>query len=228
MGSADERGFPTGNPQKRSPRWVLVLFLLLAGVVGAGVGLRVARVDAWALLLGCTTTPASVRHGPEAWATAIERPGLPNLHRVSADLYRGAQPTAEGMQELKKLGVRTVVNLRALHSDRDEIGDTGLAHEEISFKAWHPEDEDVVRFLRIVTDRSSTPVFVHCQYGSDRTGTMCAVYRIVVQGWSKEEALAEMTQGGFGFHEGWQNLADYINGLDVSRLRREAGISVSP
>jgi len=158
----------------------------------------------------------------------MERPGLPNLHRVSADLYRGAQPTAEGMQELKKLGVRTVVSLRVFHTDHDEIGDTGLAHEEISFKTWHPEDEDVVRFLRIVTDRNRTPVFVHCQHGSDRTGTMCAVYRIVVQGWSKEDALAEMTQGGFGFHEGWENLTDYVNGLDVDRLRREAGLSPSP
>ncbi|GAF98053.1 unnamed protein product, partial [marine sediment metagenome] len=35
------------------------------------------------------------------WATAIERPGLPNFHKVSDSLYRGAQPTAEGFRELK-------------------------------------------------------------------------------------------------------------------------------
>ena len=68
------------------------------------------------------------------WATASEKPGLPNLHRVTDDLYRGAQPSAEGMRQLKKMGVRTVVNLRSFHSDRDEIGDTGLAYEHIYMK----------------------------------------------------------------------------------------------
>lgn len=213
---------------KGRSRWVLVVLLFLAAALGTGVLLQVAGVDLWALLVARTTSPAPVGHAPKGWATVMERPGLPNLHQVSADLYRGAQPTAEGMRELKKLGVRTVVSLRVFHSDSDEIGDTDLAYEEISFKAWHPEDEDVVRFLRIVTDKSRTPVFVHCEYGADRTGTMCAVYRIVVQGWSKEEAVSEMTQGGFGFHEGWQNLADYVKGLEVDRLRREAGITVSP
>ena len=46
------------------------------------------------------------------WAERIELPGLPNLHKVSDDLYRGAQPTAEGMRQLKKIGIKTVVNLR--------------------------------------------------------------------------------------------------------------------
>lgn len=114
---------------------------------------------------GCSVT----EHEVEASSTPVNRPGLPNLHKVSPVLYRGAQPTAEGMRELKKLGIRTVVNLRWLHSDRDEIGDTGLAYEEISMKSWHPEDEDVARFLRIVTDPDRTPVFIHCQHGADRT-----------------------------------------------------------
>ena len=90
-------------------------------------------------------------------------------------------------------------------------------------KAWHPEREDAVLFLRIVTDPNRTPVLVHCQYGADRTGTMCAIYRIVVQKWPKEEAIREMTEGGFGFHEVWSNLPTWIDELDVEALRKEAG-----
>jgi hypothetical protein len=56
------------------------------------------------------------------------------------------------MQNLKEKGVATVVNLRSFHSDLDEIGETGLACEYIYMKAWHPEREDIVRFLQIVTD----------------------------------------------------------------------------
>ncbi|MFW6163091.1 MAG: hypothetical protein ACODAJ_10005, partial [Planctomycetota bacterium] len=77
--------------------------------------------------------PTELPPQPRQWATPIDKPGLPNLHQVSEDLYRGAQPTAEGMRQLKAMGVRTVINLRKLHSDRDEIGDTGLAYEHIYF-----------------------------------------------------------------------------------------------
>jgi len=158
------------------------------------------------------------------WAKPIEAEGVPNCHKVSDDLYRGAQPSEEGMKQLEKFGIKTVINLRAFHSDRDELKDANLGSEHISAKPWHPEDEDVVRFLRIVTDKSRTPVFVHCRYGADRTGTMCAIYRIAVQGWSKDEAIEEMTKGNFGFHEIWDNLVEYIRGLDIEKIRQEAGI----
>ena len=162
---------------------------------------------------------------PATWAHALDLPGAPNLHKVSGDLYRGAQPSAEGMEQLEKLGVKTVVNLRSLHSDRDEISDTGLAYEHIRMKTWDPETEDVVRFLRIVTDSNCTPVFVHCQRGADRTGMMCAVYRIAVQGWNGDEAMEEMSKGGFGFYSGWQDLVDYVLELDVDEIKRRAGLS---
>ena len=151
-----------------------------------------------------------------------------NFHKVTRELYRGAQPTAEGMRELAKMGVKTVVNLRSFHSDRDEIGETSLAYEHIYMKTWHPEDEEVVRFLQIVGNADRTPVFVHCQRGADRTGLMCAVYRIVVQGWSKEEALCEMTQGPFDYHPIWRRMVQFVEELDVERIRRRAGLQDSP
>jgi tyrosine-protein phosphatase SIW14 len=158
------------------------------------------------------------------WAVPLEGPGLHNVHQVSRHLYRGAQPSAEGMRHLSRIGIKTIVNLRALHSDRDEIGGLPLAYEHIRMNAWHPEDEDVLRFLKIVTDAKKTPVFVHCQYGADRTGTMCAIYRILVSGWTKEDAIKEMTEGGFGYHTIWKKLIRYIRELDVDRIRRKAGL----
>jgi protein tyrosine/serine phosphatase len=170
---------------------------------------------------GAETSPA---HRPTHWAKPIQMEGVPNLHKVSDTLYRSAQPSAEGMKRLKVIGIETIVNLRSFHSDRDEIGDTGLAYEHIYMKSWHPEEEEVARFLQIVTNPKRTPVLVHCQHGADRTGTMCALYRVVVQGWSKEEALKEMAQGGFGFHGIWENLIQWINGLDIESIKKKAGI----
>ncbi len=170
---------------------------------------------------GAETSPA---HRPEHWATPMEMKGVPNFHKVSGVLYRSAQPSVEGMKNLKSAGVRTVISLRSFHSDRDEIGDAGLTYEHIYMKAWHPEEEEAVRFLQIVTNPGRGPVLVHCQHGADRTGTMCALYRIAVQGWSKEDALKEMTQGGYGFHSIWDNLIEWINALDIERIKKSSGI----
>lgn len=157
---------------------------------------------------------------PRPWAEPLELPGVENLHRVSAELYRGRQPTARGFRELEALGVRTVVNLRTLHSDAELLAGTELAYVEIPWSAGSPADEHSLRFLRVVTDPARTPVFVHCAHGADRTGTMCAVYRIVVQGWSGEEALAELMDGGFHFHRVWKDIPTYIRTLDAERLQR--------
>ncbi len=180
------------------------------------------------LLLGLLTIvslPAADGPGtrPETWAVAVELPGCPNLYRLTPDVYRGAQPSAEGMRQLAKLGIKTVISLRAFHDDEDEVEDTGLVREQIRFKTWHAEDEDVVRFLALVADPANRPVFIHCQHGSDRTGTMCAIFRMAVQGWGVDEALREMRDGGFGFHEVWSNLPEYLRALDVSALVKRAG-----
>jgi len=184
-----------------------------------------AALLALLLAAGCANTERKDEMGTgHPWAQKMELPGAPNLHKVSDDLYRGAQPTAEGFRALQQLGIRTVVDLRAFHDDKDELGGVPLEYVHINSHAWNAEDEDIVAFLKVATDKSRAPVFVHCLHGADRTGTAVAAYRIVVQGWSKEEALMEMTQGGFNFH-GWPNLVSYIRKLDVERIRREAGLS---
>ncbi len=162
---------------------------------------------------------------PPQWAERIEKPGLPNFHNVTDTLYRGAQPSREGMRQLKRMGVGTVVNLRGWHSDRDEIGDLPLTREHIRFNTWHAEDEEVVRFLKIVTNTNNMPVFVHCQHGADRTGMMSAIYRVAVCGWTKEQAIEEMTSDEFGFHKEWQNLIHYIRELDIEKLKKDAGLA---
>lgn len=185
-----------------------------AGVVFASWVAFVSTVSA--------ADPESQR--PEKWAKPVEVQGVPNLHRVNDKLYRSAQPTASGMKNLKDMGVVTIVNLRSFHSDRDEIGTTGLGYEHIYMKAWHPEKKEIIRFLQIVTDGKRSPVLVHCQHGADRTGTMCAIYRVAVEGWTKEEAIKEMTQGDYGYHTIWKNLPKWIDELDIEEVKQAAGI----
>ena len=187
---------------------------------------------AMVVLVGCASeSPPTGGVRPDTWAKPVyASPGLPNLHRVNATLYRSAQPTKDGFEFLSHQPhlwnddppIKTVLSLRAFDDDDDFLPATSpLRLEQIRFKTWHPENEDVVKFLRIVTTPSLQPVLVHCQHGSDRTGTMIAAYRVIIDGWSKDNAVREMTEGGFGFHAMWQNLISYIKKLDVDAIKAE-------
>ena len=137
------------------------------------------------LLAACVNPP-----DPDAGRTdpALASPGniegVSNFAKISDGVWRGAQPTAEGMAALKRMGVKTIVNLRALHTDRDELRGLGLDYAHLPCTALVPDEEVVVKFLKIATDPERRPVFVHCQHGSDRTGVVIAAYRVVVMGWS--------------------------------------------
>ena len=141
---------------------------------------------------------------PETWAWPVEgKPGLSNFYQVRDTLYRDAQPEKEGVAELNKMGIKTVVNLRTFNSDRDQCKEAGLDYVKISMQAWEGEDDEIVDFLKIVSDPDRQPGFVHCQHDADRTGTVCAIYRLAIESWAKEQAIEEMTQGGYGFHTIW-------------------------
>ncbi len=173
------------------------------------------------LLLAIATISILSADRPEKWAVLIQLDGVPNLHKVTDNLYRSAQPTEEGMKNIEKLGIRTVINLRAFHSDKDEINGTGLLNESLSMKTWHIEDEDVVKVLRIIRKKENGPFLVHCQHGADRTGVINCMFRIVEQGWTKDDAIREMTDGGYGFHPVWTNIIDYVKNVDVEKIKKE-------
>jgi protein tyrosine phosphatase (PTP) superfamily phosphohydrolase (DUF442 family) len=179
----------------------------------------VPSLAALLLAASCASAPPLAGPRPERWATPIELRGCPNLHRVDDTLYRGAQPERSGWSELERFGIRTVVSLRAFHPDAPPPPTT-LALESIPILTWAPEDDEVLRFLELATDPSRRPLVVHCQHGADRTGYLCAVYRVVVQGWSKDDAIAEMTAGGYGFHVIWDHLVERLRELDVERFAR--------
>jgi len=145
--------------------------------------------------------------------------GLPNFAGISETIYRGAQPTKEGFIELKKMGVKTIINLRANHSDRELIKGLGFQYVEIPFNAGDTDEKNVIKFLKVVTEPNNGIMFVHCQHGSDRTGMMIAVYRMFVQGWNADEAMEELPS--FGFHEIYHSIRQYLKNFDVQSMRQK-------
>ena len=131
---------------------------------------------------------------------------LPNLHKVSDKLYRGAQPLTGYAGKLGELGVKTVVNQRGedeiSRDEQKEAETAGLRYFNISMPGLSaPSDEQVSRVLAIIDLPENQPVFIHCKRGSDRTGTIAAVYRISHEGWNAERAITEAKRYGMSWAE---------------------------
>ncbi len=195
---------------------IIVVAVIILGLVGVLLGVRCATSS--------PLLPPVAEEDVARWATPIDLEGVPNFYKVTDSLYRSQQPTAEGMKNLEKMGIKTVINLRLFHSDEDELEGTNLKGLRIKVEAWDADEDEVIEFLKIVADPKNHPVLVHCKHGADRTGMMCAVYRMVVCGWDAEDAVTEMTRGPFGYHKIWKDIVAYLGRLNVDQLRKDAGI----
>ena len=155
---------------------------------------------------------------PAGWAKPVVSTALQNCYQLDEALYRSAQPDRKGFEEARKKGIRTIINLRSEHSDAKLVEGLGLNLIEIPLNAGLFSDDQILSALRAI-QTSPKPVLIHCQHGSDRAGVVSAAYRVVLQGWAKDEAVAELKKGGFGFHRWYLNIPAFIKGLDVAGFR---------
>ncbi|WP_018605224.1 dual specificity protein phosphatase family protein [Uliginosibacterium gangwonense] len=181
---------------------------------------RAGRIFAICLLAAaslCVQAAEPVRK-PE-WATPIAT--TQNLYQVTPSFYRSAKLSTESLATLHKLGIRTVVSLRAFHTDNEVLDKSGIRMVRIPIYTWDIDDKDVIAALRAIHQAEAEgPVLLHCLHGADRTGLVTAMYRIVYQGWSREQALDELEHGGYGYHAIWKNIPKYLKNVDVERIRQ--------
>ncbi|MCP2024204.1 tyrosine-protein phosphatase [Pseudomonas laurylsulfatiphila] len=154
---------------------------------------------------------------PAEWAQPVEVQY--NLFQMSPTLYRSALPDSGVVPLLEKLKVGTVISFLP-ESDASWLTKPGIVQVQLPYRTNHVDDADVIKALRTIqTAEVQGPVLMHCKHGSDRTGLMAAMYRVVVQGWSKEDALSEMTRGGFGDSTHFKDGIRYMMQADVDKLR---------
>ena len=126
--------------------------------------------------------------------------GIRNFGKVNDNYYRGAQPEAGQYAELRRIGIKTVIDLRAdrQHDAAERARAAGLAYFNLSLEAGIPAtDEQTAEFLRLVNDPANWPVYVHCKGGRHHTGAMTAAYRITHDEWTADRAFDEMLKYDF-------------------------------
>jgi len=138
---------------------------------------------------------------------------IKNFGCLNEKFYRGAQPTKEDYTDLAAMGVKTVINFQkgGAESEQKLVEANGMTFYQIGMSdKSEPALEQVERFLKIVNDPASLPVFVHCAGGRHRTGAMIAIYRMTHDGWTADRAYQEMKQFDFKYGIGHGPLKKYV------------------
>ena len=132
--------------------------------------------------------------------SAVPGVSIKNFGKINDHYYRGSQPSQAEFAQLKKLGIKTVIDLRidSLLAEQDWTRGLGMQYFSIPLKASIPANEQQTSyFLSLVKDPAKWPVYVHCKGGRHRTGAMTAIYRITQDGWTADQAYREMTEYDF-------------------------------
>ncbi|HEY7172423.1 MAG TPA: dual specificity protein phosphatase family protein [Vicinamibacterales bacterium] len=153
-----------------------------------------------AIVLATAMSAGPVLAGPAA--TIAPAVHIDNFGQINARYYRGGQPEGRDYTDLAALGVKTIVNLTSDDAQAEEPAlarQNGLRYFQIPMTTRQaPTAAQLAEFMAIVDDPANQPVYVHCVGGRHRTGVMTAVYRMTDDGWTSDQAFAEMKKYQFG------------------------------
>lgn len=179
---------------RRFPVLLFATFLATAAFATAGCALH--RGGEHATEKVTYRIPDPVPPGPQK-PMEIGPPGVDNFGVISSELWRGGEPTADGLQVLAHLGVKTIIDLR--EADESAEIPAGVRYVRLPVSAWRADQVDVHAVLREI-ERDPKPVFIHCHQGRDRTGLAVAAYRLS-HGMSVKDACLELRN--FGVNPWW-------------------------
>jgi protein tyrosine/serine phosphatase len=181
-----------------------------------------ATVFAATLTVAFTFSSSSARQAlrPPDPAERITLKGVSNAAQVNSTLYRGAQPSLDALPELKKLGIGVIVDFRddanSIGWEKKGVESQGMTFVSIPWSASKdPSREKVIAFFTTLNENSGKKIFVHCERGADRTGTMIALYRIAYDHWTPNQAVAEMSAFHYWNHI-FPNLARYVEAFPTT------------
>jgi tyrosine-protein phosphatase SIW14 len=150
---------------------------------------------------------------------ALANVRIDNFGRVNDRYYRGAQPKGDDFAALAALGIKTVIDLAEEGDGAEEANATkaGMKFVRIPMTTHEtPGPQTIAKFLSLVNDPASQPVYVHCMGGRHRTGVMTAIYRMTADAWTPVRAFSEMKQYKFGADFLHQEFKDFVLGFTAA------------
>lgn len=168
--------------------------MLLGLLAGVGIGLRLGAATASAAE-STPTSPSVLRPAPGP-ATPLASEHLQNLFRVTPRLFSGSAPeSAAAFEELKSLGVTTVISVDGARPEVAAARAAGLRYLHLPFGYDGIPSNRVAELIRAVRTAPG-PIYVHCHHGKHRGPAAVAVICSGTEGWDASRAEQWLVQAG--------------------------------
>lgn len=135
---------------------------------------------------------------------------LHNVFRLSRDIISGSEPhSAAAFERIAARGVRTILSVDGKIPDAETAERYGMRYVHIPIHYNGISQDELSKIAKTFRELQG-PFYVHCFHGRHRGPAAAAVGRLVLDGVSREQVLAEMRQwcGTSGKYEGlYQTLA---------------------
>ena len=139
-----------------------------------------------------------------------------NFHKVDENLYRSNMPTPSRIRDYRKLGIKTIVNLRGVRKDGGWLLENEACGKYniklIDFRARSraaPEKEMIFKAEKLFNS-IKYPALIHCKSGADRAGFVAAIYLMVFEGKSVQEAQKQLSIRFFHLDFTATGILDYV------------------
>ena len=155
-----------------------------------------AKVSATlAILLAIGTAAVAKKHSDAAFSNIK----ISNFGQMDERFYRGGRPKEGDFQDLKALGIQTIIDLTDnTPQEKGFVEAAGMHYVNIPIEDKHdPSDAEIAQFLKLVNDPTTGKFYVHCAGGRHRTGVMGAIYRFNNYHWNFDQAYNEMLKFDF-------------------------------
>lgn len=120
-----------------------------------------------------------------------------NFHTITiGQAYRSRQLDKKKFEHyIQKYNIKSILNLRGDEPGakwyEDEINISkayGIMHYDLELPALkEPEDKDIEKIIQFFKS-APKPILIHCLGGSDRSGLIAAIWKIVIEKETKSEA----------------------------------------
>ena len=153
---------------------------------------------------GQPPAPIKVEGSAFALAGRIEIPKLPvedhaDLHNVitlSKQIISGSEPHGRAaLGKLRRMGIRTILSVDGKAPDIAGARALGMRYVHVPIQYKGISADQVASIAKAFRELDG-PFYVHCFHGKHRGPAAAAIGRVVLDGTSREVALAEMRQCG--------------------------------
>lgn len=158
---------------------------------------------------------------PKDWGILVSQ--AQNFYQVSDDVFRSEQPDIAMIPELKYRQIGTIINLRSKDSDSLVFKNENFNLVHIPINTWAINRQDLLEVMQQIkiAKQNNQRVLLHCYHGSDRTGASVAMYRIIFEHWTIDDAVKEMKEGGYGYHIIWKNIDHLFTPENVKWIQQQ-------